>query len=192
MNNNIAVFLDRDGVINYPVLNLKTKEHEAPQKEEDLKLFPGVIDSLKKLIRLDYNLFIVSNQPDYAKGKTSLENLHMVHKKLHSIFLENDIKFLDYYYCYHHPKGIVKEYSIKCDCRKPGNLFLEQAKEKYGLEMSASWMIGDRDVDIYCGQLSRTKTIMINSEYTAHNKESNPDYKVNDLSEAVSVIERSR
>ena len=188
---NTAVFLDRDGVINYPVLNLKTNEYEAPANKDDLKLVPEVIEVLKELQGLDYKLFLVSNQPDYAKGKTTLENLRSVHNKIHSILSENNIIFTEYYYCYHHPNGIVPEYSIPCECRKPGNLFLKQAKLKYDLDLLHSWMIGDSDVDIFCGQSTGTRTIMIKIKESAHRAgQSNPDFVVNNLREAAEVIKR--
>ena len=186
-----AIFLDRDGVINYPVLDPNTKEYAAPWNPDDFILCEGVIESLKTLIDTGFKLFIVTNQPDYAKGKTNLENLKLVHNKMHSIFMENNIKFTDYYYCYHHPQGIVPEYSIRCQCRKPGNLFLKQAETKYGLNLVDSWMIGDRDVDIYCGQSAGTRTIMINlKESRDRATSSNPDYKVNSLREAVEIVRK--
>ena len=178
--NKAAIFLDRDGVINCPVLNPATNQYEAPQNENDFKLFPSVIESLKKLLNLGYKLFLVSNQPDHAKGKTTYENLVLVHKKMHSIFVENDIKFTEYYYCYHHPNGVIPKYSIVCECRKPGNFFLKQAALQYGLNMPASWMIGDSDVDIFCGQSLGLKTVMINVKESAHRSgQSRPDYSVN-------------
>ena len=186
-----AVFLDRDGVINYPVLNPRTNEYEAPADKDDLKLIPEVIESLKELQELNYKLFLVSNQPDYAKGKTTLENLCSVHNKIHSILSENNITFTEYYYCYHHPNGIVAEYSISCECRKPGNFFLKQAKLKYGLDLLSSWMVGDSDVDIFCGQSAGTRTIMIKIKESAHRTgKSNPDFLVNTIREAVEVIKK--
>ena len=186
---NKAVFLDRDGVINYPVFNPDTNEYEAPHNEKDLKLFPEVLESLKELINLKYKLFLISNQPDHAKGKTTLGDLLSVHKKLHGIFIENKIGFCEYYYCYHHPKGVIPEYSIVCECRKPGNLFLRQAKMKYDLDTTNSWMIGDRDVDIYCGQSLGIKTIMIKQKHTDNKTgSSTPEYKADNLKEAVSLI----
>lgn len=184
-----AVFLDRDGVINYPVLNPKTNEYEAPHNEADFNLIPGVIESIKELASLNYKLFLVSNQPDYAKGKTSLENLTSVHNKMHNIFSNNNIKFCEYYYCYHHPQGIIPEYTIKCKCRKPENLFLSKAKLKYGLDINNSWMIGDRDVDILCGQSIGAKTILIKQKHTdGKSGQSNPEHKVANLSDAVKII----
>ena len=188
---NKGVFLDRDGVLNYPVLNPKTMEYEAPHHKDDFMLFPGVIEALKKLLDLNYNLFLVSNQPDFAKGKTTLGNLLSVHKKMDSIFTENKITFSKYYYCYHHPQGIIPEYTINCKCRKPGNLFLKDAKLSFSLDLSDSWMIGDRDVDIYCGQSAGTKTIMIKQEYSKDRAgKSNPDYKANSLPEAIETISK--
>ena len=187
MNN--AVFLDRDGVINYPVLNPKTNEYEAPHNKNDLKLFPGVIESLKELLALNYKLFLISNQPDYAKGKTSFEGLQSVHKQLNSILTENNILFIEYYYCYHHPQGIISEYSTPCECRKPGNLFLRKAELQYSLNMPSSWMIGDRDSDIYCGQSMGLKTILIKQFHSdGKSGQSNPEYKAESLIKAVSII----
>lgn len=187
-----AVFLDRDGVINYLVLNKKTNEYEAPFKEEDFVMFPDVIEALKQLINLNYKLFLISNQPDFAKGKTSLENLLSVHKRMDFTFKENNIVFSEYYYCYHHPKGIIPEYSIACKCRKPGNLFLKQAQLKYSLDMHSSWIIGDRDTDIYCGQSVSTKAILIKQKhFDGKAGQSKPDYIVNNLKEAVEIIKNA-
>ncbi len=189
---NKAIFLDRDGVINYPVLNPRTNEYEAPASKDDFKLFPGVIEALKELQKLNYKLFLVSNQPDYAKGKTTLESLYSVHNKMHSILKENNIVFTEYYYCYHHSKGIVPEYSFECKCRKPGNLFLIQAQAKYNLEFSKSWMIGDSDVDIFCGQLAGARTILVKTKESIYRiGKSIPEYIVNNLQEAVEVIKRN-
>ena len=181
---NKGIFLDRDGVINPPVLNLKTNEYEAPSNKEDFKLFPGVIETLKEFQGLNYKLFLVSNQPDYAKGKTTLENLYLVHNKMDAILKENTIIFTEYYYCYHHP-------SFECKCRKPGNLFLTQAGIKYNLDFSKSWMIGDSDVDIFCGQSLEVKTILVQIKESSHRTgKSSPEYIVKNLQEAYEVIKR--
>lgn len=186
-----AIFLDRDGVINYPVLNPKTNEYEAPFYPEDYQFFPWVIESLLALQELGYKLFVISNQPDYAKGKTTLERLKAIHKKMHQMFIEKNINFSDYFYCYHHPNGIVPEYTIKCECRKPGNLFLKIAKDRFNLDMFNSWMIGDRDSDVFCGQSSSLRTIQILLKESEKNAgKSKPDFKVNNLLEAVETIKK--
>ncbi|MFA4935796.1 MAG: HAD-IIIA family hydrolase [Candidatus Methanoperedens sp.] len=186
-----AVFLDRDGVLNELVLNPATGEYEPPHRIEDMKLFPFVIECLEKLRKAGYDLFLVSNQPDYAKGKTTLEALEKVHKKFHQLLTLRGIHFRKYYYCYHHPQGIIPEYSYECMCRKPKPFFLFKAEEEHNVELGNSWMIGDRDTDIECGKAGGTKTILI-EEPLSVNKRGNsmPDYKVKDIREAVEIIIR--
>lgn len=184
-----AVFLDRDGVLNKLVLNPATGDYEPPHRIEDMKLFPYVIECLGKIQTAGYDLFLVSNQPDYAKGKTTLEALEKVHKRFDQLLTLQGIHFRKYYYCYHHPRGIIPEYSYECRCRKPKPFFIFKAEEDYNVELRNSWMIGDRDTDIECGKAGGTKTILI-EEPLSVNKRGNsiPDYKVKDLREAVEII----
>lgn len=185
-----AVFLDRDGVINQLVYNPKTKEHESPHHESDFQLCPDALPSLSRLQKMGYLLFLVSNQPSYAKGKTTLENIKAIHEKFHSLLLDANIHFRDYFYCYHHEQGIVPEYAVDCCCRKPKDYFLQQAKEKYGLKMADCWLIGDRDSDIFCGQSSGVKTILITNQHSKPKQGgSQPDFSALNLPEAVKIIE---
>ncbi len=87
---NKAVFLDRDETINYSVLNPNTGEYEAPHIVEDLKLFPFTINSLKDIQEMGFYLFLISNQPDATKGKTTLKNLLDIQDKFHRILIENN------------------------------------------------------------------------------------------------------
>ncbi|MCX6690476.1 MAG: hypothetical protein NTW33_00135, partial [Methanoregula sp.] len=86
-----AVFLDRDGVLNELVRNPTTGEYEPPHSPDDLILFPHVIESLRVLQNADFELFLVSNQPDYAKGKTTLEMIHAVHTRFDHILTSRGI-----------------------------------------------------------------------------------------------------
>lgn len=186
---NKAVFLDRDGVITKLVLNPKTNEYESANSQEELEIYPGVGLALKKLQERGYLLFIVSNQPSYAKGKVSLEDIKKVHGRFDRIMRDNGIKFTEYYYCYHHPQGVIKEYSVKCGCRKPGTLFVEEAKKKYNVDMASSWFVGDRDTDIMCGQNAGLKTVVIKEEHSADKRgRSTPDHEAKDLNEAAGII----
>jgi D-glycero-D-manno-heptose 1,7-bisphosphate phosphatase len=185
-----AVFLDRDGVINRLVFNETNGEFEPPHRIADLSLYPWTIESLRKIIEYGFDLFLVSNQPDYAKGKCSLEDLKSVHERLDEIFRENKIFFREYYYCYHHPAGIVPGYSGECTCRKPSPFFLKKAEREYGINMKESWMIGDREADILCGRGAGVRTIMVKSEEqkTLAVQNITPDFSVNSLSEAVNLL----
>lgn len=184
-----AVFLDRDGVLNELVLNPVTEEYEPPHSPNDLILFPEVIESLRILQNAGFELFLVSNQPDYAKGKTSLKTLHAVHTRIDHMLTSAGIHFREYYYCYHHPNGIMPGYSFTCECRKPKPYFLLNAARDYGIDLENSWMIGDRDSDIECGNAAGTWTIMIEEPRSSGSRgSSNPDYKATNLKDGVKII----
>ena len=186
---NKAVFLDRDGVINKLVFNSERTEFEPPHSVEDFILNSGVLPSLKKLQENNFLLFIVSNQPDFAKGKTKLKNLKNVHSFFNSELKKNNIQFSGFYYCYHHPQSQIKKYAIKCNCRKPNNLFVLSAIKKFSVDKLESWFIGDRDSDIICGMNSGLKTILVlNPESKSYIGHSEPDFSVKNLNEAVKII----
>jgi D-glycero-D-manno-heptose 1,7-bisphosphate phosphatase len=161
-----AVFLDRDGVINRNLLNLQTNQFESPLTPEDFHLTDGALTALLKLQNAGYLLFLVSNQPNYALGKASLEVLGAIHDRMKEIFDQAGISFAKFYYCFHHPRGIMPEYSGRCECRKPSPHFLLQAQRNFGLDLDRSWMIGDRETDMQCGQAAGAKTIQVFAEST--------------------------
>ena len=184
-----AVFLDRDGVINRPALNPATGEYESPHSPGDLELYPWTVKSLRALLDMGYKLFLISNQPSFAKGKATLEDIKAVHDRLHLELTEEGVGFTDYYYCYHHPDGIVEGYSGPCLCRKPGTLFLSKASEEHGFDGGDSWLIGDRDSDIFCGSAYGLKTILVNEEHSVNKRGmSRPDFQARDLEDAVRII----
>ena len=102
-----AVFLDRDGVINRNILNPVSGEYESPHRPEDFELAPGALNAIARLRTAGYRLFLVSNQPSFAKGKTSLEAIQAIHARLQTALDGAGIAFDAFYYCYHHPDGIV-------------------------------------------------------------------------------------
>jgi D-glycero-D-manno-heptose 1,7-bisphosphate phosphatase len=185
-----AVFLDRDGVLNRNVLNPNTGEYESPGKAEELELVPGVLESLARLQKAGYLLFLVSNQPNYAKGKNTLEELQGVHASLAKSLDDAGIAFTEFYYCFHHPKGIVASHAGPCECRKPSTFFLNKAESDFGVELSHSWMVGDRATDIECGNAAGVRTIRVLEDHPASRAADEPVATVEalDLSHAVSLI----
>jgi len=162
-----AIFLDRDGVINPLVYNPNTLEYESPHCPEDFSIYPYVLKSLKLLKKYNFKVILVSNQPSYAKGKTSLENIKSIEKLLSDFSDENGGLIDEFNYCYHHPQGIVSEYTGECSCRKPKTLFPEQAMAKFGLVAQDCFFIGDQDSDIECGKAMGFKTIKIENKHSA-------------------------
>ena len=159
-----AVFLDRDGVINRNVLNPATGEYESPLTVAEFALIPGAREALLRLQEAGFLLFLVSNQPNYAKGKSSLAELDAIDAALRRELAAIGVEFAAFYYCLHHPEGVVAGYSGACICRKPSPYFLLKAIREFGLDAAESWMVGDRTTDVLCGRAAGVRTIYINAK----------------------------
>lgn len=149
-----AVFLDRDGVINR--LILERGPRESPVHPDEFELLPGALEALRLLKNEGYFLAVVSNQPNIAKGKTTLENHLAIEEKMDKL-LGREAAIDAYYYCLHHPDSeqvVVGELLLDCECRKPKPGLLTQAINEWSLDPSSSWMVGDSETDIEAGRLA--------------------------------------
>ncbi|HUY80129.1 MAG TPA: HAD-IIIA family hydrolase [Acidobacteriaceae bacterium] len=179
-----AVFLDRDGVINRNVLNPATGELEAPLTAAEFEVLPGVSKGLRQLQAAGYLLFVVSNQPNYAKGKSTLRELRAVDGAMRDALDAMRVWMAAVYYCLHHPEGGVQGYTGPCACRKPAPYFLFKAAREYGIDLSQSWMVGDRATDVACGRAAGVRTILVGE--SAENLKA--DWVGRDLAEAARHI----
>lgn len=148
-----AIFLDRDGVI--------TKEVDLLCKPERLELIPGAADAIKLINQKGWMAIVVTNQPVIARNLCSIEELEHIHAKLETL-LGNERAYLNaIYYCPHHPDAGYpeerKEYKIKCDCRKPAPGMLLKATKDWNIDLSHSYMIGDRKSDVQAGEAAGCK-----------------------------------
>lgn len=146
---NKAVFLDRDGVINY------NTDHYYIYKTEDLRINEGIVDFLEKLTVKGYLLIIITNQSGISRGIYSREETDMIHDLLASELLKHRIRFTEIYYCPHHPE------QGKCLCRKPGTLLIEKSIARFLIDPAASWFIGDNETDMLAGEAAGLKTLLI-------------------------------
>lgn len=184
-----AIFLDRDGTLNKLVYYADWGEYESPRTVEDFALLPGVLDALRIFQHQGWMLFLVSNQPSYAKGKTSLENLTCVHSELEMQLKTHCIDFQAFYYSYTHPFGIVPEYTCESINRKPNPGFLLKAAQDYKVDLRASWMVGDCDTDIFCGQRAGCHTALIEYPLSSLKRgKGKPDIFFADLTEFANHI----
>ena len=184
-----AVFFDRDGVLTELVLNPATGERESPHALEDMHLCDGAITSLRQLQSAGFDLFIVSNQPSYAKGKVGLETIQAIAGAVENEFHNAGVVFRETFYCFHHPQGIMPEYSGVCDCRKPSPHFLLQAAQRHGIDLRHSWMMGDRESDVECGRGAGCRTILIRPPETLpHQTVSQSDHVAPDVVVAAGII----
>jgi D-glycero-D-manno-heptose 1,7-bisphosphate phosphatase len=185
----IAIFLDRDGVLNRLVHNAATGRYESPHRAEDFEFMPGVLPALVRLQARGVSLFVVSNQPSAALGKTTLANLDRIHEKFEAGLRAAGVEMRAFYYCYHHPKGTIPPYAGPCQCRKPSPFFLREALRAFSLRAAGSWMIGDRDTDVECGRLAGCQTIAIECPESAPDRgQSQPTLAAADFPAAAHLL----
>ncbi|MFP5245937.1 MAG: D-glycero-alpha-D-manno-heptose-1,7-bisphosphate 7-phosphatase [Thermoanaerobaculia bacterium] len=181
---NRALFLDRDGVLNELVYYASSDEWESPRNVDDLVLIEGIAEPLQKLADAGWLLFIITNQPSYAKGKTSEEELRAVQAAV-----ERAVPITRGYVCFHHPDAVRDELRVRCDCRKPGARFLFDAAAEYDLDLACSWMIGDQDSDLACGRAAGCRVALLEHPRSAHKRGAvEPDLVVGSLGELVAFL----
>lgn len=180
-----AVFLDRDGVLNANVFYGDTGEWEAPRRIEDFELLPGVIPALRKLQAGGFVLVLVSNQPNQALGKSTGAELKAIHERLKTELERNGIRILEYCYCPHHPRAVFPDLGGACRCRKPSPYWLFRMASEYGIDLWASWMIGDRATDTACGAAAGVRSIRIGR---AMEQDRNAVWQASNLGGAVEFV----
>jgi D-glycero-D-manno-heptose 1,7-bisphosphate phosphatase len=153
-----AIFLDRDGVLNDNVWYPDTGCWESPRTLAEFALAVGVLPSLAALQQAGYQLFLVSNQPNEANGKSPPGTLAAMHFRLLAILSGAGVYLENSYYCTHHPR-----ITGPCGCRKPSPYFLHDAAKRYNLSLRDSWMIGDRVTDMQCGHAAGVRTGWVNT-----------------------------
>lgn len=155
-----AVFLDRDGVINQSIL--RDGLPYAPESIKELKVLPGVREALSSLRDAGFLNIVVTNQPDVAAGRIRLEILEAMHRRLKEDLALDAVKV-----CCHTDAD-------RCDCRKPKPGLLLQAAHEFRVDLSRSFMIGDRWRDVAAGQAAGCTTFFI--DYGYREKRPEPPY----------------
>ncbi|MBP2294306.1 D-glycero-alpha-D-manno-heptose-1,7-bisphosphate 7-phosphatase [Azospirillum rugosum] len=185
-----AVFLDRDGTINANVFYDCSGKWEAPRTVDRFTLLPGALDALAALQAAGFGLVLVSNQPNHALGKASPEDMAAIHRRLVAELARAGIRLTDAFYCYHHPNGRTPGLSGPCVCRKPSPYYLLRARDRHGIDMGRSWMVGDRASDIQCGRAAGVRTILVTSPGHAPPgaDEPAPDHCAASLNAAAAII----
>jgi mannose-1-phosphate guanylyltransferase/phosphomannomutase len=182
-----AIFLDRDGVLNVEINGV----HRA----EDLILIEGAGQALRRINCAGVPAICATNQPDVAKGLMSVESLGKVFAALDTALAKDGAYLDDVYYCPHHPEagwpGEVPELKIACSCRKPGPGMLIAAAEKHRLDLSRSWMVGDRYADVAAAQAAGARAVLLRTGHNGSDRDLHdcvPDHVADDLDQAVSYI----
>jgi len=166
---NKCVFLDRDGVINKDNPNYT-------YRIESFEILPGVLEALEKLKAAGYLLVIVTNQSGIAQGiytQQQMEACHSYFQKMCNGRIDH------FYFCPHHPTVTASL------ARKPGTLMFEKAIAKFNIDVSQSWMVGDRGRDITPARQLGIRTIQLGNEIDDAEK---ADYQVESLKEGTSIV----
>ena len=156
-----AVFLDRDGVLNEVVYHKEMGILDSPFTTEQFKLIPDVGKTINKFHELGFKVIIVSNQPGIAKDHHTMKTFQDIQEKMKKELMKDNAEVDGEYYCFHHPDGKIKEYTMVCDCRKPKPGLIIKAAEEQDIDIDKSWMIGDGITDIQAGHSAGCKTILI-------------------------------
>lgn len=149
-----AVFLDRDGTINKHVGFLNDIKK--------FELLEGAAQAIRKINEMGYLVIVVTNQPVIARGEICIEELEKIHRKMETLLGEEGAYVDAIYYCPHHPdqgfSGERLEYKKNCECRKPKPGMILQASERYNIDLTNSWMVGDSDIDMQAGAAAGCRT----------------------------------
>ena len=144
-----AVFLDRDGVINY--------DYGYVHKIKDFKFRTGVLEGLKYLSKKNYYIFIITNQAGIGKKIFSEKKFISLHKNINDKIKKFNIYFHDIQYSPFHPKAKIKKFKKNSSMRKPGNKMIENIKLNWDVNKKKSFMIGDKISDSLAAQKSGLK-----------------------------------
>ncbi len=189
-----AIFLDRDGVINCTV-KVSDGIYDSPQTVETVRLVKGIENIIGWANRMGIKVVEISNQPGVAKGKMTMITSGKIENKVDALLANKNVRIDNKYICFHHPKGIVPELAIDCQCRKPKPGLLIQAARELAIDLKKSVFLGDRDWDVLAGKAVGCKTLLFlfnddSPEKIKFALASPADYKVGSLDEALVVIKR--
>ena len=192
---NKAVFLDRDGVINQIVFNEDTEQLDSPMDVSQFKLIDGAVEGLLKLQNAGYRLFVVTNQPAAAKGKTTLAKLYDINTQFIKDMQSRGVNIEAIQMCPHFERATAqtKEHFLvrSCDCRKPKAGLINRILKKYNIDIGKSYMVGDSFTDILAGHAAKLKTVFIGKykcDVCQSLKGITPDYCIASLYEVEKIL----
>jgi D-glycero-D-manno-heptose 1,7-bisphosphate phosphatase len=182
-----ALLVDRDGTICEEVGYLASAER--------LRLIPGSAAALRRAREAGFRTVIVTNQSGVARGLLDESAVDEIHEELRRLLRLEGALVDAIYYCPHHPEHGDDRYRRDCDCRKPRPGMLLRAARELGLNLAASYTIGDRVRDLIAGHRVGTRTVLVRTGYGAREVEYHasgdafrPDHVAADLAEAVDWI----
>jgi D-glycero-D-manno-heptose 1,7-bisphosphate phosphatase len=170
-----AVLLDRDGVLNR--VFVRGGVTHPPAHPGEFEFLPGVAEALGRLGAAGFSLAVVTNQPDVARGTQTRAAVEALNDRV-----RRALPVLDVLSCYH-------DSGDNCLCRKPRPGLLLEAAARWGLDLAASFLVGDRWSDVEAGRAAGCRTVLVQTPYSGRER-CRPDHCVRDLPEAADWILR--
>jgi D-glycero-D-manno-heptose 1,7-bisphosphate phosphatase len=178
-----ALFLDRDGVV--------IDDTHYVGTVDQIRWIPGSSEAVRRANDAGYAIVVVSNQSGVARGLFGEADVETIHQHIRDHFLaESGATFDRFYYCPHHETEGGERYRVDCECRKPKPGMLLRATADLDLDLSGSWLIGDRLSDVQAGAAAGCRTILVRTGYGKNVElpEGSPSLVCADLAEAVAAI----
>ncbi|MCE1188026.1 MAG: HAD family hydrolase [Ignavibacteria bacterium] len=155
-----AVFLDRDGTINFDPDYLKNPD--------EVVILPTVGEALAKLKISGYKLIVISNQSGVARGIMTVEDVEAVNERINELLFGYNVQIEQFYFCPHHPDFSP---TGTPECRKPSPEMLYRAVNDHDIVLDGSYMIGDTHMDIGCGNNAGIPAILVRTGKGASQEE---------------------
>lgn len=172
MNKRRCVFFDRDGIVN------QSPGEGYVERWGDFHLLPAFVRSLRVAREMGYDAVVVTNQRGVATGTMALETVEDMHRRLRDVLRQDGLELLDVMLCPHDRD--------QCECRKPKPGMLVEAARRHGIDLSASWMVGDQEKDIEAGRRAGCRTVRVAPAGT----ETAADHRVDDVEALPGLLAR--
>jgi D-glycero-D-manno-heptose 1,7-bisphosphate phosphatase len=159
MHNKPAVFLDRDGVL--------IEEAHYLATGDQVRVLAGAAEALADLNVAGVPVVVVTNQSGVARGYFPEQRVGEIHRRIDELLAAGGAWVDRYYYCPHHPDAAVQQYRVECRCRKPQPGMLRQAAAELGLDLTRSYLVGDKVSDLAAGGAAGCRTILVRTGHGA-------------------------
>ena len=170
-----AIFLDRDGVINQA--EIVDGVPRSPRKFDEFKILSGVKEAIAGFKKKGFKIIVVTNQPEVSRGLLEKEELDKMHAHLKTKLDVDDI-----FICLHDDHH-------NCNCRKPKPGMLMEAAKRWNIDLSESYMVGDRWKDIEAGKDAGCKTVLISNPASGNCQ---PDFRIESITEIISIYQNHK
>lgn len=154
-----AVFMDRDGTM--------IEDNGYLNRVEDVAPFPWMVDAVRALNRAELPIVVVTNQSAIARGMLTEDQLSEIHARIDDLLRDGGASVTAYYYCPHHPDGTVAPFAKVCECRKPAPGLIARAAADLDLDVTRSFVVGDKWVDVALARAIGAKGVLVRTGYGA-------------------------